>query len=412
VPGERCPARHIPARPLEELVWRDLCAVLQDPAMITHAMERARGGHWLPQELQARRANLRRGRAGLAQQLARLTKAYLAGAVPLGEYQRRRRENELRRLALERQEQQLTADAERQDTLAKLAAHTEAFCRRVQEGLAGADFARKRALIELLIDRVIVADGAVEIRYVLPTGPEGEREPFCRLRTDYLHRLPGRKVSRQHPPGHTAAQDVEDGVEDLAQNNGASTSSAFRLRKQRLEDRILFVGQITVIALVTHPPHIYRVYAQTSSKAAVRVAPCSTTPRDHGPAAAPARGLLPAGCILPDARIAACTQEMRWVNVVRRMNHEPARTQVGCRTWTRFCSSYSRASCCSSLPRRRGITASVRLSGGLRQGPPEQQARSKEEAGRLTASPARRRSGKIREAKDGRHPAAAAIRRL
>jgi site-specific DNA recombinase len=51
--------------------------------------------------------------------------------------------------------------------------------------LAVADFQDKRALLELLVDRVIVTDSAVEIRYALPTGPDGEREPFCRLRSDY-----------------------------------------------------------------------------------------------------------------------------------------------------------------------------------------------------------------------------------
>src|SRR4051794_34212596 len=81
-PGERCPARSIPARALEEPVWRDLCEVLSAPDMIAHAMERARGGHWIPQELQARQANLRRGRAALSQQVERLTEAYLAGVVP------------------------------------------------------------------------------------------------------------------------------------------------------------------------------------------------------------------------------------------------------------------------------------------------------------------------------------------
>jgi hypothetical protein len=59
--------------------------------MIAHAMQRARGGHWLPQEMQARRANLRRGRAALGQQIERLTEAYMAGVVPLAEYERRRR---------------------------------------------------------------------------------------------------------------------------------------------------------------------------------------------------------------------------------------------------------------------------------------------------------------------------------
>ena len=186
--GERCPARYIPARALEELVWRDLCEVLAMPEMIAHAMERARGGHWLPQELQARQANLRRGRAALGQQVERLTEAYLAGVVPLAEYERRRRDASTRLLALDRQEHELAHDAERQGETAGLAAHAEAFCLRVRKGLAGADFDHKRALLELLVDRVIVTDGAVEIRYVVPTGPDGECEPFWRLRSDYRSR--------------------------------------------------------------------------------------------------------------------------------------------------------------------------------------------------------------------------------
>ena len=155
------------------------------PEMIAHAMERARGGHWLPQELQARQANLRRGRAALGQQVERLTEAYLAGVVPLAEYERRRGDADARLQALDRQEHELAHDAECQGETAGLAAHAEAFCQRVRAGLASAGFDQKRALLELLVDRVIVTDGAVEIRYVVPTGPDGEREPFWRLRSDY-----------------------------------------------------------------------------------------------------------------------------------------------------------------------------------------------------------------------------------
>src|SRR4051794_3455614 len=187
--GERCPTRCIPGRPLEELVWRDLCEVLAAPEKIVHAMERARGGHWLPQEMQARRANLRRTRASLHQQIERLTEAYLAGVVPLHEYQRRRQDTEGRLLALDSQERELTHDADRQAEATRLAAHAEAFCQRVRQGLEQADFGRKRQLLELLIDRVVVTDETVEIRYAVPVGPEGEREPFCRLRTDYQERI-------------------------------------------------------------------------------------------------------------------------------------------------------------------------------------------------------------------------------
>ncbi len=189
--GERCSARYIPARQLEDLVWDDLCEVVLHPEIISHSMERARGGQWLPQEWQARRQNLHRGRRSLTEQIERLTSAYLAGVIGLPEFERRRRDAESRLLTLERQEQELTQEALCRGEIAQLAANAEAFCHRVRDGLAKADFDCKRHVLELLVDRVVVTDDQVTIRYAFPTGPDGEREPFCRLRTDYLPRLSG-----------------------------------------------------------------------------------------------------------------------------------------------------------------------------------------------------------------------------
>ena len=62
------------------------------------------------------------------------------------------------------------------------------FCRRVQAGLADASFEQRRQLVELLIDRVVVTEDEVEIRYVIPTGPRGEQTRFCHLRLDYFDR--------------------------------------------------------------------------------------------------------------------------------------------------------------------------------------------------------------------------------
>lgn len=38
----------------------------------------------------------------------------------------------------------------------------------------------------LLIDRVVITDPDVEIRYVLPITPESEHVRFCQLRKDYF----------------------------------------------------------------------------------------------------------------------------------------------------------------------------------------------------------------------------------
>ena len=75
---EKCCSRYIPASQLDELVWKDLCEVLTHPEAIAAALQRVQGGQWLPQELQARRENLRKARVSLTQQMERLTDAYLA----------------------------------------------------------------------------------------------------------------------------------------------------------------------------------------------------------------------------------------------------------------------------------------------------------------------------------------------
>jgi hypothetical protein len=67
----------------------------------------------------------------------------------------------------------------------------EAFCQTVRAGLATATFAQRRLLVELLIDRVVVTNDKVEIRYVLPTSPDGPHPPFCQLRKDHLDRPAG-----------------------------------------------------------------------------------------------------------------------------------------------------------------------------------------------------------------------------
>jgi len=184
---EKCPSRFIPAQQLDELVWKDLCDLLTHPDMIIHALERAQGGHWLPQELQACQENLRRGQVSLRQQLDRLTEAYLSSIIPLAEYQRRRQELEQRYNALENQAQQLASQVNHQKELSGLVTHIEDFCQRVRTGLAAATFEQKRQLVELLVERVIVTDSDVEIRYAIPTSSGSEHVRFCHLRSDYFN---------------------------------------------------------------------------------------------------------------------------------------------------------------------------------------------------------------------------------
>jgi site-specific DNA recombinase len=171
---------------LDELVWQDLCRVLTRPALITHELERAQMGEWLPQALQARRQSLRDLLAQIERQQARLLDLYLAEVIEREEFERRRKEVAQTQHGLTQQLRQLDAQAQQHVNVAALAQGIEAFCQRIESTLDTVTFTQRRQLVELLIDRVIVNDTQVEIRYVVPTGPKGETTPFCHLRLDYL----------------------------------------------------------------------------------------------------------------------------------------------------------------------------------------------------------------------------------
>ena len=191
---------------MDALVWADLCELLAHPDSIAYALERAHGGHWLPQDLQARREQLRRGQVHLEGQIERLTQAYLGAVIALPEYRRRRQDLEQKIRALVTQAQQLDAQVDHHAELAGLATAITTFCQRIQAGLTHATFEQKRTLVELLIDRVVVTNDDVEIRYVIPTSPAGEHTRFCHLRKDYIDdgRHPIRRVQR----GGLARQEV------------------------------------------------------------------------------------------------------------------------------------------------------------------------------------------------------------
>ncbi len=93
--------------------------------------------------------------------------------------------NGIHKQALATQRLQLEMTIVERVELSCLAASIETFCTSVRSMLEHATFTQRRQLVELLIDRVVVTENEVEIRYVVPTQPEGPYIPFCHLLTNY-----------------------------------------------------------------------------------------------------------------------------------------------------------------------------------------------------------------------------------
>jgi site-specific DNA recombinase len=202
-----CPARFIPATQLDELVWADLCAVLQHPELVAQALERAHSGAWVPGELRRRQASLRQVRASVARQRQRLLEAYLTEVIDLACFQRQDRGLAGQEADLLAREREVAAEGERLVQVSAIAQSTTQVLNGLRGGLGQASFEQRRQLVELLIDRVVVTDGQVEIRYVIPTTPGSTQTRFCHLRTDYFQVEP----ADVRPPGQVQVEHAARG---------------------------------------------------------------------------------------------------------------------------------------------------------------------------------------------------------
>jgi site-specific DNA recombinase len=243
--GGPCHVRQVPTARLDAVIWDDVCRLLAEPAVLADALQRARRGWLSDQERAARRQDLRRRQLQVQRQIQRLVDAYAAEALTLEELRGRRATLEERLAALRREEQQGQADEVHHEHLLVLAARAEEFRATLARGLERASFEQRRAIVELLIDRVVVDAPAVEIRYAVPLSGVAQRNgalrprhrarplaleaaavPDARLQTGRLGRHPG-AGARPHPqPPHRLLQPDRRSAADPPPRDGLAAADA------------------------------------------------------------------------------------------------------------------------------------------------------------------------------------------
>jgi site-specific DNA recombinase len=177
-----CHARQLPTKRIDSVVWDDVRQLLSEPLVLQDAVQRAREGWLNADERSARVHDLRHRRAQVQRQIERLVDAYQAEAITLEELQVRRARLTDRLAELDRQQQHLTAECVQHDHLQGLTQRVEDFRAAMAQGLDHASFEQRRALVELLIERVVVDGSDVEIRYVIPLSGAARRKGVLRPR--------------------------------------------------------------------------------------------------------------------------------------------------------------------------------------------------------------------------------------
>ena len=192
-----CPRAHLDGEQLETAVWEHIRALLADPAQLLAQFERfASGANREAQHAHAAEQQIQTRLARLACTDRRLVDAYQAEAINPEELAERRRSLAEQRESLERlrsQQQKLRGE----QVKAQAVLHDlTAFCDRIRGRLDEASFADKQTILQLVVERIIVGDGSLEIRHVIPlrSPPPGRNgptnDPSGRLRSDRVNPAP------------------------------------------------------------------------------------------------------------------------------------------------------------------------------------------------------------------------------
>jgi site-specific DNA recombinase len=188
-----CPSRSIKAQDIEAAVWDHVAALLAEPerllAQFDHLAAAAEAGTARERaaELQIRARLDRVARAD-----KRLLDAYEAGAVNLAELTERRRHLAEERRTLERQWEERLRLRQQCAQAETVRTNLAAFCTRIRSRLDAATFDEKQVILQLVIERIIVGSGRLEIRHVIPLRPpqpgsDGPAPSANRLRSDRVH---------------------------------------------------------------------------------------------------------------------------------------------------------------------------------------------------------------------------------
>ena len=183
--GKRlCQNKQVRTDLLEEAVWADVCALLNDPGRLEVEYQRrlnnknSEKGDEDGQQLEGLIQKVQRG-------IARLIDAYSEGLMEKREFEPRVRDfrERLRRLEAEAKEQADLAAQERE--LRLVIGRVQEFAARVLAGLAEADWSTRREIIRTLVKRVEVEEGEVRVVYrvnISPfaESPQGGSLPDCR----------------------------------------------------------------------------------------------------------------------------------------------------------------------------------------------------------------------------------------
>ncbi len=172
--GARCTPGAVPAEPVEDAVWTAIAEALRNPDLLLQEYERRMEQAATPEGLDADRKRtavaLRRTHA----HEDRITEAYVAEAMDLERYKGEMEKLRQQRTELERDAGEIDRREKQQHESRSAVDDLGRFCRQISQGLDAMTFEERQQLLRLVVERVIVEDGHVQVDAIIPAPQDGE----------------------------------------------------------------------------------------------------------------------------------------------------------------------------------------------------------------------------------------------
>jgi site-specific DNA recombinase len=176
----KCTQRPAKAHELEEAVWEHVKGLMRDPERLLAQFEEFARSTAENSEEDTEQKKFEGHIKRLFREESRLVDAYQAGIIELEELEERRTKIAQRRKALSAQYEQRSRLRRQAAQAREVLEDLKTFCGRVNARLEEATFEEKQAVLQLLIERIIVGEDTLEIRHVIPLdGPPRSSKGFA-----------------------------------------------------------------------------------------------------------------------------------------------------------------------------------------------------------------------------------------
>jgi site-specific DNA recombinase len=183
--GRVCHNRPVRMAEVDELVWGQVLALLEDRTLIEAEIQRRLATLRAADPASQRREGLQRDLARAQNAVRRLIDGYQEQLITLEELRGRSPELRAREATLRAQLDALDAELHDAETYLQLTETLERFSARLTANAAELTVEQRQQIVRLVVREVLIGDDDVTIRHSIPT-PTGDRPPGSLLRWDSL----------------------------------------------------------------------------------------------------------------------------------------------------------------------------------------------------------------------------------